>query len=282
MKRRSIVLSVLVSCALTLVADARGQAAQREMGRIGCPRCRNDGSEVSRLLQQADELYTGFKTKAALKALLRVLELDPDNPEALSKIARVYVDFGDNIPETESNWQDKRLQQYRIAEDYARKAVKVDPNGTWGHFYVATSLGKMAVHSSVSQQIDLAEEIRTEVEKAIACDPQNGFAYHVYGVWHRRMAEIGKTSRLLASALLWRSIPKGSMETSVEYLKKAISLNSTVISHHLELAKTYISLGKWELPRASLKSSLAQPVQFSDDPVNKKEAEQLLHEVSGR
>ena len=283
MKRRSIFLfCVFVSCALLAVAGAWCQAAQREMGRVGCPRCRNDGSEVSQLLQQADELYAGFKPGEALKVLSRVLELDPDNTEALSKTARVYVDFGDMIPETEPNWREKRLKQYLIAEDYGRKAVKADPNATWGHFYVAASLGKIAMQSSVSKQIDLAEEIRAEVERAIALDPQNGFAYHVYGMWQRKMAEIGQMSRLLASAFLWRSIPKGSMETSVEYLKKAISLNPTVISHHLELAKTYIAVGKYQLARASLKSSMALPVQFSDDPVNKKEAEQLLRQVKDR
>ncbi len=283
MKRRSIFLfCVFVSCALLAVAGAWCQAAQREMGRVGCPRCRNDGSEVSQLLQQADALFASFQSGEALKALLRVLELDPDHHEALSKIARAYMDFGDMIPESDPNWREKRLKQYLIAEDYGRKAVKADPNGTWGHFYIAASLGKIAMHSSVSKQIDLAEEIRAEVEKAIALDPQNGFAYHVYGVWHRRMAEIGQMSRVLASTFLWRSIPKGSMETSVKYLKKAIFLNPTVISHHLELAKTYIALGKWELARALLKSSLALPVQYSDDSINKKEAEQLLREVKDR
>ena len=282
MKRRSIVPSVFLSCALLAAPGARSPAAQREMGRVGCPRCRNDGSEVSQLLQKADALHAGFKTGEALKALLRVLELEPENHEALSKMARVYIDFGDLIPETDPNWQEKRLKQYRIAEEYARKAVKADPNGTWGHFYVAASLGKIAALSPVSTQIDLAEEIRVEVEKAIALDPENGFAYHVYGVWHRRMAEIGQMSRILASTFLWRSIPRGSLDASVEYLKKAAALNPTVISHRLELAKTYIDMSKWELARSSLKSSLDFPIQFSDDPAHKREAEQLLREVKDR
>jgi tetratricopeptide (TPR) repeat protein len=234
------------------------------------------------LLQRADALFTSFKPAEALKELLRVLQLDPQNHEALSKIARVYIDFGDMVPETEPDWQEKRINQYHIAEDYARKAVKADPNGVWGHFYVAASLGKIAVLSPGRKRIHMAEEIQVEVEKAIALDPQNGFAYHVYGVWHRKMAEIGNMKRLLASTFLRRSIPTGSMETSVEYLKKAISLDSRVISHHLELAKTYIAMGKWQLARSSLKSALELPIQFSDDQLNKREAEQLLREIKER
>jgi tetratricopeptide (TPR) repeat protein len=280
MKQRAILIGGFLWWCLAAADGGAGQ--HHKIGRVGCPHCVNDGSEVSQLLQQFDALYAAFKPKEAHKAVMRVLELEPNNTEALSKASRVYIELGDIIPENETGWQEKRLKQYRIAEDYARKAVQADPNNTWGHFYVAASLGKTAAHSSVSKQIDLADEIRSAVEKAIASDPQNGFAYHVYGVWHRKMAEIGKASRFLASTFLRRSVPKGSLSTSVEYLHKAISLNPTVVSHHVELGKTYVALGKLDLARASLKSSLAHPIQFSDDAANKKEAEQLLRELKDR
>jgi len=278
MKQRAILIGVFFWCSLTVASGWAGPFK----GRVGCPHCVNDGSEVSQLLQQFDALYAAFKPKEALKPVLRVLELEPNNLEALAKAARVNIELGDIITESETNWQEKRLKQYRIAEGYARKAVKADPNNTWGHFYLAASLGKMAVHSSVSKQIDLADEIRSAVEKAIASDPQNGFAYHVYGIWHRKIAEVGKASRFLASTFLGRSVPKGNLNTSVEYFLKALALNPTVVSHHLELGKTYVALGKWDLARASLKSSLVHPIQFSNDAAHKKEAEQLLRELKDR
>lgn len=268
-----------------VAADQAGNSSdghQHDGGRVGCPRCSNDGSEIAQLLQESDALYAAFKQKDALNELLKVLQLDPQNHEALSKVSRVYIDFGDMIPESGPDWQERKLKQYSIAADYARKAVKADPNGTWGHFYVAASLGKIAMQSSIPKQIDLAREIRTEIEKAIAFDPQNGYAYHVYGIWHRKMAEIGQVGRLLSVAVLWRSVPKGSMEKSVEYLKKAIFFNPTVISHHLELARTYAAMGKYQLARNSLKTVQELPVQFSDDPVNRREAQQLLQEIKDR
>jgi FimV-like protein len=267
---------------LALSASTGVYAAQQSIGRVGCPHCINDGSETSNLLQQADSLYAAFKTREALHALGRVLELDPNNFEALAKSARGHIDLGDLIADSEPNAKEKKLKEYLAAEEFSRKAVKIDPRSTWGHFYVAASLGKIASQSPPSKQIDLAGEIRAEVEKAIELDPQNGYAYHIYGVWHRRMAEVGATSRLMASAFLWRSIPKGDLNTSVDFMKKAIALNPTVISHHLELAKTYIDLGKTDLARASLKTSLAQPIQFSDDAKHKREAEKLLAEISDR
>lgn len=262
-------------------ADGARPAGQ-EKGRVGCPNCRNDGSEISQLLQRADDLYGELKINEALRELMRVLKLDPQNHEALAKIARVYIDFGDRIAETEPDWQEKRLKQYRTAEDYARKAIQADPKSTWGHFYAAASLGKIAALSPVPKQIDLSREVRVEVEKAIAADPQNGFAYHLYGVWHRKMAEIGQMRRVVANMVLWRSVPKGSLEKSVEYLNKAVSLNPRVIVHYVELGRTYIAAEQWQLARKALTRARELPEEFSDDPLNKKEAGDLLREIKDR
>jgi tetratricopeptide (TPR) repeat protein len=233
-------------------------------------------------LQKADELYAAFKPKEALPELLKVLDLEPQNAEALSKLARVYIDFGDAIPENIPDWEPKRLKQYQIAEQYARKAVKADPNVVWGHFYIAASLGSMAAVSPVAKQIDMAAEIRSAIEKAITLDPQNGFAYHVYGVWHRKMAEIGKMSRVFASVIYRRSIPTGSMEKSIEYLNKAVALNPTVIASRLELARSYVAVENWASARSFLTSIGGLPIQFSDDAKHKQRAEQLLAEIKER
>ncbi|MBI3001785.1 MAG: hypothetical protein HYY46_25500 [Deltaproteobacteria bacterium] len=276
-----LLLSSLGGYVVLGAADSSAPVPQ-DGGRVGCPRCQNDGSEISQLLRRADDLYASLRTNEALTELFKVLKRDRQNPEALSKIARVYIDLGDTVAESETDWQEKRLKQYAVAEDYARKAVQADPNLTWGHFYVAASLGKIAMLSSTSKQIDLAREIRSEVEKAIALDPRNGYAYHVYGVWHRKMAEISQMKRVLANVIMWRSIPKGSLDSSVEYLTRAISLNPKVIAHYLELGRTYIAMGQLQLARSALKHAQELPVEFSDDPLNKKEAQELLSEIRDR
>ncbi|HXV81660.1 MAG TPA: hypothetical protein VEG60_17405, partial [Candidatus Binatia bacterium] len=124
-------------CLLSFGVEIFAQSGGSKTGRVGCPNCNNDGSPISRSLQKADELYAGFKPKEALTELLKVLDMDPQNAEALSKLARVYIDFGDGIPESTPDWETKRLKQYQIAEQYARRAVKADPGVVWGHFYVA-------------------------------------------------------------------------------------------------------------------------------------------------
>jgi tetratricopeptide (TPR) repeat protein len=187
-----------------------------------------------------------------------------------------------HVPESSSDWQERKLGEYRTAEEYARKAIRADPRSTWGHFYVAASLGSIAALSPVAKQIDLSGEIRSAVENSIELDPKNGFASHVYGIWHRKMAEIGKTKRALASLFYSRSIPTGSLEKSIDYLAKAVALNPTVIASRLELAKSYAAAENWPLARNSLLSVRELPLQFSDDAKHKRQAEQLLEEIKER
>ena len=281
MRMLTIVIGVLIQIGLIgplAVAETPGIT----IGRVGCPECVNDGSPIAKSLQRVDELYASFKTKEAQSELLKVLQLDPQNAEALSKLARVYIDFGDMISESSPDWQENRLKEYRTAEEYARKAVKANPNSTWGHFYVAAALGNIAALSSVDKQIDLAGEIRSSIEKAIALDPRNGFAYHAYGVWHRKLAEIGKMSRMLASFFYRRTIPQGSLAKSIDYLQKAINLNPTVVVSRLELARTYVAVENWAQARNLLKSLQNLPIQFSDDTQNKQKALELLEEIKNR
>jgi len=244
--------------------------------------CRPASPETAQLIKNAERYYKQFKPKEAAAELQKALQLEPENFEVLAKLSRAYIDIGDMIPQTGSDWQEKRMKEYRTAEDYARKAIAVNPSSTWGYFYVAASLGNVAMLSSVGTQIDLAGEIRGAVEKAIALDPQNGFAYCVYGIWQRKMAEIGKTKRVFASLVYGRTIPAGTLEKSVEYLKKAVTLNPAVIVGRLELAKSYVAMENWPLARTTLASIRELPIQFSDDANHKQKAEVLLQEIKER
>jgi len=239
-----------------------------------------DKAEVIEAVERAAALYEQFKTQDALDELRTALKTDPDNLGALVWSARAHIDLGDLIPPTGPDWQEQRKKSYRKAEEYAQRAAAVDRHSTWAHFYIAVAMGKIAALSSVKEQIALAHEIRARLDRSIALDPDNGYAYHVLGVWHRRMAEIGHTKRFMALVFLQGSVPKGTLDKSMYYLQKAISYNPRVITHHLELAKTYRALGKTELAEEHLKTVQRLPVQFSDDAQHKHEAKILLETIS--
>jgi len=248
----------------------------------GCPHCKAHNRDTAELIEQADRLYAEFKPREGAAELRKVLQREPRNLEALAKLSRAHIDIGDSIPESQSNWQERRIREYRTAENYARQAIKADPHSTWGHFYLAASLGTMAGLAPVARQLEMADEIRVAAEKAISLDPKNGFAYHVYGVWHRRMAEIGKTRRTFASLWYGRSVPSGDLGKSLEFLKKAVSINPDVIVSRLELARTHAAREEWSSARELLKSIAELPAKFSDDGRHKQKAEEMLEMIKDR
>ena len=237
------------------------------------------GEEVTAAVVRAAALYHEFKAREALTELKKALALAPDHPEALIWTARSHIDVGDLIPETVPDWEKKRVEQYRAAERYARSALRIRPESTWPHFFLAVALAKLADFSTIGKQVAIAGEIRRVVDTAIALDPDNGFAYHVLGVWHRRMAEINTMERLLARLFLLKSVPAGRLDDSVRYLERALKHNPDVITHHLELAKTYHALGETELARKHLVTVDELPVRFSDDGLHKRKARELLQEL---
>jgi tetratricopeptide (TPR) repeat protein len=276
MRRNLTTLVVAVMLLAVGAVGASGGEAQRP-GRL-----RFESADIAALHRNADRLYAAFKPREAAAEWRRILNLDGRNFEALVKLARAHIDIGDSISEGDDGWRERKLKEYAIAEGYARKAVRVDPSSTWGHFWIAAALGNIAVVSPVTTQVELAGTIRDAVEKSLALDPQNGSAYHIYGVWHRKVAEIGAASRVFASVLFGRSLPQGSLEKSIEYLEKAVMLNPTVIVSRLELAQSYMAKEDWEAAQVMLQSIPDLPIQFSDDAKHKQTAAALLEEIKNR
>jgi tetratricopeptide (TPR) repeat protein len=262
---------------LTLFAPALS-AAQVD----GCPHCRGQDAEIAQLIKRADRLHSQFKPRDAAVELQKVLSFEPRNIEALAKLARAHIDIGDSIPASFSDWRERRIREYRRAESYARQAIRADPNSTWGHFYLAASLGTMAGVLPVAKQVEIADEIRSAAETAIVLDPQNGFACHALGVWHRRMAEIGEGSRMVASLWYGRTLPKGDLDKSVELLKRAVSLNPNIIVSRLELARSYAAREEWSEARAQLRWVADLPVRYSDDVQHKQKGQELFEEIKNR
>jgi len=270
----------LISAFLLVLTAPQLSIAQ--MG--GCRSCNGNGNDtrIAGHIKQADLLHSQFKSREAAVELQKVLRLEPQNLEALAKLSRAHIDIGDSIPESQADWKERKIREYRKAENFARRAINADPNSTWGHFYLAASLGTMAGVSPVKKQIAMAEEIRSHAEKAIALNPSNGFAYHVYGVWHRRMAELDGMSRMFVTVLYGRSLPGGSLEESVKFLEKAVAINPDVIVSRLELARSHVAMEEWSAARTLLESIAELPVKFSDDGKHKQKAQELLEDIKNR
>jgi len=222
-------------------------------------------------LKKGDEYYAQLNDQKALEEYLAAVQADPKNYEAQWKACRSLVDVGDLVDTKEKGYEEKQKKYYRDAEIYARKAIAINANDTWGHFYLSAALGKYALMLGKKEQVQMSKEIKTAIEKAIELDSNNDLAYHALGRWHRRMAEIGGAKRLLGS-IFYGGIPKGSFEESEKALKKAVEMKPDYINHHLELGRTYISLEKYDLAIQEFQKCLDLKISLAKDNAYKEEA----------
>jgi len=232
------------------------------------------GGSAGALIAKGDAAYKKFDNKAALEFYKNALETDPKNYEAAWKLARAYVDVGEKLSDTK-----ERRSCYEKGYEYAQKAVAINPNGSKGHLFLSIAIGRVALDAGAKERVKLSKEVKSEVDKALALDPQDDSAWHVLGRWHRRLSTLSWIEKNFANMFLGGVPKEASMENAVDCFKKAIQLNPSHINHHLELAITYEEMGKKEPAVAEYRKVLELPIKDADDEDHKKEAEDRLKKL---
>lgn len=236
------------------------------------------GQTAAEHIKAGDGYYAAFDDQKALEEYLAAVDLEASNYEALWKTSRAYVDTADLVDPASKDAKETRKKMYATGVTYARKAIAVNPNDTWGHFSLSAAMGKKVLLQGKKEQIDASKTIKAEIDKAIELDASNDLAYHALGRWHRRMAEIGGAKRALGS-LLYGSIPKGSFAESEKLFLKAIELRPGYVNHHYELGLTYEALEKYDLAGAEFQKAIDLPVSSSKDKGIKESAKVELDKV---
>jgi len=227
------------------------------------------------LIKKGDKFYDQFNNEEALQQYQLAYEADTSNCEALWKLARAHVDVGEVADEA------GQKQHYYAAEKFARKAIAVCPDNSDAHLELAIAVGRVALMEGGKKKVSLSKEVKFEAEKALELDPQNDIAHHVLARWHREVANLSGFLKMFAK-ILYGGLPPASNEEAIEHFKKAIEIAPDYINHHLELGITYEGIKEWALAKAEYEKVLELPVQDSDDPDHKIEAEKRLKKVEGK
>ncbi len=220
-----------------------------------------------------ENLRKESKNSESLKVFLKAHQTEPNNSEIIWKVARAYIDLGD---EEKSKKQKKPL--YLKAEEYARKGIEMQPDSSYCHLYMAIAVGKIALFEGGKTKVRLSKEIKDEVMKAIECDSTNDIAYHTLGRWHREVASLSRILKAFAK-VIYGGLPEASNEEAAKCFKKAIEISPTSIIHHLELAKTYQAMKEWKLALMELDEIEQLPQRDQDDLEHKKEAKRMRAKI---
>ncbi|MBW1705481.1 MAG: hypothetical protein JRJ86_10005 [Deltaproteobacteria bacterium] len=238
---------------------------------FAAPLYAQDARVVGNLVAAGDAAFQRFDNQAAMESYQKGLEIDPQCYEATWKLARAYIDLGEKLTDKE-----QRKEYYLKAHELAKKAVEIKPEAAKGHLYLSISLGRVALDAGGKEKVRLSKEIKSEVDRTLAIDPNDDIAWHVLALWNRNISTLSWIEKQFANIFLGGVPKEASVEKAVECLEKAIQIKNDNLNHHLELGITYEVLDKKDLAIEEYEKVMELPISDSDDKDHKAKAEESL------
>ena len=228
------------------------------------------GQELTALMNKGDALWLEStdpeRTRKTIVIYEKVLALDPDNYEALWKIARAYFITGDALPETDE-YKNRHKECGEKGMSYAKRALTVNPKGIEGHYYYGLSIAQYSIGISIVKALikGLGPEYEKHIGKAIELNKLYDYAGPLRAMgryWYR---------------LPW---PKRNIDKSIDYLKEAEALAPLSTRGRVYLAESCIKGGKKDCARKQLTMALeTEPdLKLESDAIRwKARAEELFN-----
>ena len=255
-----LVLSVFVVLGSVLVSPVQAQSPN------------TSDTTLRAALTTVDSLRQAGDFRAARTRLQALRDEHPSEVAVLWRLVYTYADLGQTTDD-----EDKRADYYQSALDVAKAGLAADSTSARAHLALAVAQGRAALNSGTRERIQRSRAIKRHADRAIALDSTLDGAYHTRGRWHREVEDIGFFQRAIVKTV-YGGLPESSIEQAVRDFRRAIELNDEVF-HHLELAKTYMQMGRPAAARRELNTALDMPGVDPFAPKYKKEARTLLDEL---
>ncbi len=189
--------------------------------------------DLNAQIEQAIELYETRHLKkenlmASFQILSDIVRNEPDNLRANYELSKVYYLLGDRAEK-----KAEKLQYYEKGKEYGKRAISLDKNSAWAHFWYMVNLGRMGQTKGVLNSLSLVPEIKKEIETVLKLDSKH-------------------TGAMDAGAMLYYELPAllgGNLNKSIEYLKRGIAIDSNYTILYVDMAKVYIKKKDYEKAR---------------------------------
>jgi tetratricopeptide (TPR) repeat protein len=211
-------------------------------------------SQTSEIIVKGDTYFKLMRYRDAIAWY----KLDSNRAEAQWKIARAYVCYGDNATASEKE------ANFRNAVIAAKKCIALEETNGNGHTWLAAALGNTAMYEGSKTKVRLCNQIKSELNRAIALNPKDDIAYSILGSFYREIGHISWIEKQLALTFIGR-IPDGTYEDSEKAFAKATALSPNIMRHWYELGLLYKYWGKKPQAITALTKAKTCPALVSSD-----------------
>ena len=227
------------------------------------------------LLAEGDAAYAQAHLADAIAAYRGAVLAAPAQLAPLCRLVRAESELGERLS------GDDQRRTWSSAVEHARAAVRLAPDSSLSHVWLAVALGRQALREGPKAKLALSREIKSEADRAVALDANNARAWHVLAIWNVKVASLSLMERMAANAVLG-GVPKGaSFENADRAFQKAIALEPGYVNHHLEYARMLKDQKRYGDARRELEKAVAlAPVSDALDGDYQAQARELLRKLS--
>jgi tetratricopeptide (TPR) repeat protein len=230
-------------------------------GGSSSPRRMAGDAEFARLeYGRAEDVYDSARTVAQ------------DSAQYLWRLARLYVCMGDMAE------REKKEETYRKAVAYAERSILADSTVAAGHTWKAAALGNIAMFEGSKGKVRLCNEIKQELDRALALDSLDDVAYSIMGSFYLALGKVSWIERRLASVFLG-SLPDGGFDEAESALRRAIAIAPGIVRHRFELALVLEEEGKTQDAIDAFRMAAGLPTTVASDPRTKERALRLARKL---
>lgn len=231
--------------------------------------------ELSEKLKQAAELVESADEAGAMKLYEEVLEENHEQVDALWNLSVLYAQRGYRMED-----ESEQKLEYNTADEYAERCLEAHPEKAPCHFAKALAIGRMAEIVGTRDRIRKSIVVREHAVKAVELDPEFPRSWHLLGVWHSEVANLGRKEKIAARAL-FGGLPKGaSNEQAEKSFDKAMELRPESILVHLDYARHFRRTGDKEKAIELLQQIENLEPMYKDDPDHLIKAQEMLQDLS--
>ncbi|MFD2608918.1 tetratricopeptide repeat protein [Deinococcus taklimakanensis] len=127
----------------------------------------------------------------------------------------------------------QKKAMFQKAQDYAKKAIELNPNSAEAYFELARAQGRMAQYAGIMESLGIAKDMKRNLDKAISLNPKLAGAYVALGLWN---------ANLNSKGFIATSATGANKNDVVPNFKKALALEPNNPTHRLEYVNAMLLL----------------------------------------
>ena len=174
-------------------------------------------------VEESERLANAGDVEGSIKVLEDYLKTNPEDPEALWRLARALYEHGEMLAQTVPDKQ--RLPIYARVKSLSQKAKALDPESGFGYLWEGVAMGRIATASGIVSQLSTADDIEklwlTALSKKTTYRMESGISSFPGDVHNA----LGQFYRLCPDwkAMEWISGTRGDIDKSVKYFRLMVA-----------------------------------------------------------